>query len=292
MDAPLAALKRMGRWPDFFILGAGKCGTTSLHTYLDTHPDLAMSDPKEPRFFTFEWDDAAPDLLEPAKEYLDTMPDEGLRAESSAIKLAHPKAPGRITAVCDDPRYIVMTRDPYDRTLSSYRMATASPRRDWRETRDLHCCVEEEMAIIESGRCPPLRRGHVWGSLYGRHLERWQRHAPRDRFHVDSLERLRADSDAVLEDIAGFLGVDTAFRPERPILNPGRNPSAFGRRVLGSRGVHVIAKFVPRPIRDVVHGALTRAPPARMEERTRRLLKPLFDEDRERLERTTTVPWA
>ncbi|MGM0442275.1 MAG: sulfotransferase [Elusimicrobiota bacterium] len=37
--------------PNLFIVGAPKCGTTFLHTYLDKHPSIYMSTPKEPRFF-------------------------------------------------------------------------------------------------------------------------------------------------------------------------------------------------------------------------------------------------
>jgi hypothetical protein len=37
--------------PDFFIVGAPKCGTTSLSEYLKQHPEIFMSEPKEPHFF-------------------------------------------------------------------------------------------------------------------------------------------------------------------------------------------------------------------------------------------------
>jgi hypothetical protein len=37
--------------PTFYILGAGKSGTTSLYVYLAQHPDIFMSPVKEPTFF-------------------------------------------------------------------------------------------------------------------------------------------------------------------------------------------------------------------------------------------------
>src|SRR5436190_811051 len=42
--------------PSFFVVGAAKSGTTSLHVYLDQHPDIFMSKPKEPFFFEAEYD--------------------------------------------------------------------------------------------------------------------------------------------------------------------------------------------------------------------------------------------
>jgi hypothetical protein len=37
--------------PNLFIVGAPKCGTTSLHYWLSQHPEIFMSEPKEPKFF-------------------------------------------------------------------------------------------------------------------------------------------------------------------------------------------------------------------------------------------------
>ena len=38
--------------PSFFIIGAPKCGTTSLYRYLTLHPNIIMSIPKEPHYFS------------------------------------------------------------------------------------------------------------------------------------------------------------------------------------------------------------------------------------------------
>ena len=40
-----------GRKPNLFLIGAPKCGTTSLASYLSDHPQIFVSDPKEPHFF-------------------------------------------------------------------------------------------------------------------------------------------------------------------------------------------------------------------------------------------------
>ena len=42
-------------WPNFLIIGAAKCGTTSLYRYLGAHPDVSMSSYKEPGFFAFDF---------------------------------------------------------------------------------------------------------------------------------------------------------------------------------------------------------------------------------------------
>ena len=40
------------RRPNFFIVGAPKCGTTALYTYLAEHPDVFMPTFKEPHYFS------------------------------------------------------------------------------------------------------------------------------------------------------------------------------------------------------------------------------------------------
>ncbi|NER32103.1 MAG: sulfotransferase domain-containing protein, partial [Symploca sp. SIO1C4] len=42
------------RLPDFLIIGAAKSGTTTLYKYLCRHPQICMSNPKEPDFFAID----------------------------------------------------------------------------------------------------------------------------------------------------------------------------------------------------------------------------------------------
>ena len=44
----------MERMPNFLVIGAAKTGTTSLHNYLGQHPEIFMSEIKEPGFFVYE----------------------------------------------------------------------------------------------------------------------------------------------------------------------------------------------------------------------------------------------
>lgn len=39
-------------FPDSFVIGAAKSGTTSHYHYLDQHPDVYMSPIKEPHWFS------------------------------------------------------------------------------------------------------------------------------------------------------------------------------------------------------------------------------------------------
>jgi hypothetical protein len=63
--------------PNFFVIGAGKSGTTSLWRYLEQHPEVYMSPIKEPNFFAFEGRE--PDFRSPPSRntVTDTFPSSG-----------------------------------------------------------------------------------------------------------------------------------------------------------------------------------------------------------------------
>jgi sulfotransferase family protein len=129
-----------GALPNLIVIGAQKCGTSSLHYYLDLHPEIEMSSPKELNFFTAEEGfDPEPFAVEPAdRELLRPManwsrglewyqrhfnPQALVRGESSPA-YASPWEQGvaeRMAHVVPDARLIFMVRDPIDRAVSSYR---------------------------------------------------------------------------------------------------------------------------------------------------------------------------
>ncbi|SUZ31963.1 hypothetical protein ROE7235_01714 [Roseibaca ekhonensis] len=108
-------------WPNLFIVGAMKAGTTALHAYLDQHPDVFMCDPKEPGFFA----EAAPDAQAQAqyRQLFAAGADCRYRGESSTKYAKAPYFTGvadRIAATCPDARILFMVRDPVARIVSQY----------------------------------------------------------------------------------------------------------------------------------------------------------------------------
>ena len=104
--------------PNLFVPGAAKSGTSSLHEYLNQHPDIFMSNMKEPHFWTspqkygnFEWYSS---LFEESstKKY---------RGESSTGYMVFDHFLDRVTKYVEAPRFIFLLRNPIDRTYSHYR---------------------------------------------------------------------------------------------------------------------------------------------------------------------------
>jgi len=106
------------RLPNLIVVGAAKAGTTSLHNYLDLHPDITMSADKEMRFFT------DPDCRSWVGRYQDYFAaGTRYRGESTPQYTKWPLFPGvadRIAELAPDARLIYLLRDPVERSIAEY----------------------------------------------------------------------------------------------------------------------------------------------------------------------------
>lgn len=107
--------------PDFAVVGAPKCGTTALYTWLATHPGIAMSARKEPCFWSRDiatWgrieDPAAYSAL-----WRDAPPG-ALRGEASPVYLQSRVAISELIAARPDVRLIAMIRNPVEMVASRH----------------------------------------------------------------------------------------------------------------------------------------------------------------------------
>ena len=113
--------------PNLLIIGAAKSGTTSLHNYLNQHPEVYMCFPKEPHFLINK-EIGAQRIpkgvlkLEDYKKLFAGNEDKKYRGESSVMYLSFPE----ITIanikkyLSDDVKIIIMLRNPVERAYSGY----------------------------------------------------------------------------------------------------------------------------------------------------------------------------
>jgi hypothetical protein len=121
LGTDLRATKRIGRLPDFLIIGAMKSATTTLHVQLSRQPGLFMSQPKEPNFFSD--DDQFARGLDWYGALFESAGDDALCGESSThyTKLpTFPHAVDRIASTFPRVKLIYVMRHPVDRLISQY----------------------------------------------------------------------------------------------------------------------------------------------------------------------------
>src|SRR5688572_12221195 len=202
-------------FPNFLLIGAAKSGTTSLHSYLDQHPDVFMSRRKELQFFP--WDNQPPEFRGPGddimitrqvitsvEEYRSHFAAAGgykARGESSPSYLYIPRAAERIRHHIPDAKLIAVLRHPADRAYSNYIML----RREGWEMLPLDQALAAEERRIRDGW------GYAWHYLrrgsYGAQLELYLELFRRDQLKIYLYEDLQADVAGLAQDIFRFLEV-------------------------------------------------------------------------------------
>lgn len=105
--------------PNFFILGAPKCGTTSLATWLSEHPQIYMSPKKEPHFFNNDENHIVTPTLELyEKLFLNVTATHKAIGEASVWYLHSDSAVPNIERYSPNARYVVCLRNPVEMVYS------------------------------------------------------------------------------------------------------------------------------------------------------------------------------
>jgi hypothetical protein len=200
-------LKQRGALPTFFIIGAPKTGSTSFHYYLEQHPQIQMSNVKEPGFFAPA---SNPRDLRRSINRLDQYerlfdPTAAVRGEASTVYSEYPfrqRVPERIKELVPEARFIYLVRDPVARTVSHYHHHVASEG----ELRS----PEETLGDLEDPHSPC-----IWASMYMLQLELFLRVFPQERILVVDQAELFTNRRPTLQKVFRFLSVDEEFDSPR-----------------------------------------------------------------------------
>jgi len=193
--------------PHFIIGGAAKAGTTTLHSVLQRHPNIALpvqelhffsaDDPAiHPNFFrqqirTFHWKD--PDAADAGRWYraqFDNLGDALLKGEDTPAYLHSFVAARRIRNINPDVKLIFALRDPVDRAVSQY----------WHMVRTGRTALPFDDAIV---RVPQIIRA----SAYQESILLYTALFPRDQICFFILEKYAREPAATIGTLTNFLGV-------------------------------------------------------------------------------------
>ncbi len=192
--------------PNFLIIGAPKAGTTGLYYTLRQHPQIFLSDPKEPFYFL------PPEKQHDIKNMADylalfsNIPDGKVAiGEASVHYLGNPASPKMIYNALPKARLIAILRQPADRTYSHYLMY----RREGKED------ISDFSTIIQSLENPDIsikrKMDYLEDSLYSVSLKRYLSLFPREQMLIFLYEDWKTRPDEVLQKIMAFLGVDASI---------------------------------------------------------------------------------
>jgi hypothetical protein len=229
--------------PTFFILGAGRSGTTTLHFVLRDHPEVFLPTPKEPSFFCEPFQ-----VIRNPIRYAGLFREAGdatAVGDSSHAHLTHPQAAETIKAFFPDARFVLIFRNPADRALAMYSYMLENGY-EMHRTFERALAAEDERYASErfARHCPHSFWNFMYfrSGLFGEQVERYLGHYPRDRFHITTLYDLQADPDRVLGDIEEFIGVARRQHRELPRYGSSKGVRSIPLQVLERSVIRKLAR--------------------------------------------------
>ena len=284
------------RRPNFFIVGAPKCGTSSLHDYLDQHPDVFMSKTmKEPDFFCTDLTINEARRKRDLASYLSLFAKAGHASrigESSVWYLVSTAAASNIHAFDPAAKIIIMLRNPIDAAYSLHGQFIWSCNED---ILDFGEAIEAEDDRLH-GRRIPKEATSPDGLQYTRvfsfapQVQRYFDVFGRDQVKVIIFEDFVKDTPGIYRDTLRLLELDDSFVAEFEVVNAAKPVSLGLNRFFATRPTlrNAVHRLVPADVQRKLIDALpyvarTVERPSKIDAQLRRKLIPRFKEDVQRL---------
>jgi hypothetical protein len=201
------------RLPDFLIIGAMKCGTTTLFRDLDQHSEIFLPDEKEP-------DDLTSDrvLSESGKKNYAKLFSGALESqrcgEASTASTKHPEIEGvarrAFTVLGPNLKLIYIVRDPLERSVSQFKFGAR--RGDY--PADMKRALEIEPGLVNTSR-------------YLSQTEEWLKYFSPENLHVVIFEEYLKHRKRELDRLCEFLEVPEIELPNLHHSNPTDSSFAY-----------------------------------------------------------------
>lgn len=206
------------------IGGVTKAGTTSLHYYLSQHPDIYMSEVKEPWFFVLHYDKG---IAYYENTYFSGVKNEKVIGEATPGYLDIPNAKVRIKKYYPDMKFIFILRDPIDRAYSHWQMN----RRNSYDSYPFLKAVNEAISLLPQtsddlftenrlktffdpnnlDKNNPARERYITSGFYAEQVKGFIDLFGEEQIKIFLFEDLKQNPTKLLSECIQFLGVDNSI---------------------------------------------------------------------------------
>jgi hypothetical protein len=279
--------------PNFLIVGAAKCGTTSMFQYLSQHRDIFMPEWKELSFFIGDPYGPVHKVKKPryyARVFAQAKNQTAV-GEASTSYLYDEAAPGIIKKKLGSIKILIILRDP---VAMSYSLYNHQVRREGETIKSFEAALEAEPGRKNS---PDFKKNcYGWHAnyyyyqrgLYYEQVKRYVNMFGKDNVKIILFDELAENPVQVVQQVFRFLGVDDTFVPVIKVHNPAggilniprfwRDTGLFLKTFQFVFSKNVIKK-IPHLIRNI-----GRKPPRPINPLTEKKLRENYDDDMRRLE--------
>ena len=226
--SPSQALAGSAFWPDhvrkpnFFIVGAPRCGTTALYTYLREHADIFMPQLKEPDFFAdFLGKRRRIRTWEEYRACFSGACKEKRIGEASVSYLASRTSAEDLRRFSPDASILIMLRNPLDVMQSMYYLRRLSNLEDLPTFEAALQADANGRLVVELPYRERVR--------FAEQVERYFWAFGREKVHVIVYDDFKKDPLRVYQGVLRFLDVNVDSRQDFPVIN--RNRRARNRAV-------------------------------------------------------------
>jgi len=234
--------------PNLLIVGAAKSGTTSLHNYLKQHPDIFMSNHKEPHFLINNeiGVNRIPKGINNLQDYSNLFSNgvsQKYRGESSAMYLQFPEiAIKNIDRYLDeDVKIIIMLRNPIERAFSGYQHVK---RYNLDEDLDFEDALEisEQRYFTNNNITPASRYIHI--GMYNEFVRKFKTKF-KTNVHIIIYKDFINNTNQELSRLFSFLGIkDVQIDFNKQYMVGGwKWKNDLFRKIFMKR--HFLKKFIP-----------------------------------------------
>jgi hypothetical protein len=201
-------------FPDFFLVGAPRCGTTAITNWLKRHPQVCFSKPKEPHYFSkverlLPNPDVQTHYLQANYWHYDPAQHRRL-GEGSVSTLYSPEAVTRILSLNSMAKFVAVVRNPME-MLPSYHALLLYYLDEEVENIERAWRLQEARAAGDAipRRCmDPRLLQYAEMARLGKHVGALVERAGRDRCHVIVYDDLAADPSSTYRALLDFIGLD------------------------------------------------------------------------------------
>jgi hypothetical protein len=285
----------MNTVPNIFILGAPKCGTTSVAAWLDQHQSVFMHQPKEPHSFDTAY--SYPDKIELEEALINfTANSDALwRGEASTWYLRSPEAVDNILKLSPNARFIVCVRNPVDMAISlhnQFYQHGIEPEKDFWESWNMWESRSKGLNIPKNHPNPEYLN-YLRSCALGEMAEILLSKVSRDRVLYLRLDEISQEPEKVFTKICNFLDIQSCE------IDMGAKNEAIQRRSI--RLFHLLKPVIDAAERNLPGPAFKalaymawkiNTKPAKKSEipsETRRRLGEIFDTEIIRLANATGI---
>ena len=239
----------MEKWPNLFIVGVPRGGTTSIYEYLKNIPEIYVPSTKEPHYFSVNINPAIfkPKPIRIKTKYLElfaSAKNEKFIADCSTSYIYDPDAAKQIYSKVPEAKIVISLRDPVERIFSHYLL---DKRLGWLKS-SFHDELKSSLEFFSKGE-----KSYMGLQIfkYSENVLKFLETFGKDQVKVIIFEKFVENPKKTIEEILQFLGLDSSIND----IEYSAHNKSYGLRgpiaeiILQSDSVKKFLKIIPQESR-------------------------------------------